>query len=295
LRASADSPAAGYYQPKLWSRKRHFTWRLTTTVPKSITRELRMGDTSPASRVYDLLNSASKINDDAASLGVYPKLFALTDVKPEHLQQDLVVECLTDFRDQIRRTEQAITEQERSVAGDAIKAALAFTSFARINEGWNPRRTKHLRPEVIQTWRFLALHYREKAPEIPAEEFKALIEELTELEKAASAEGVPDELRQFIGEQIDRIRKAMRRYKIVGEVALRAAVRAGYGDAVCTLPNVDKSTPAAKDALSKLGKVWKHTASVARDAKAVHDIIALLSAYGQGIAQIASDVAQRLT
>jgi hypothetical protein len=66
--------------------------------------------------------------------------------------------------------------------------------------------------------------------EVSADALHELETELAELTEAANADGVPQELRAFIIRQADKIRRALRRYRIEGIEPLKEAVSAGIGD-----------------------------------------------------------------
>ena len=194
-----------------------------------------------------------------------------------HELQSAISQTLNTFREEINevRAEAIAAEIPKALWKPPIEQALELTAPTNLTAPWNANRDKHLRAEVVVSWDWLAWASPAEEDAITEEELAAIEAELSELETAASAEGVPAALRNFILKQVKAIRTALAQYHIKGVAPLKAVVSQTVGDAITasqTLKDVDTTGSESKAAMAKLGSVWKRIASATKDATVMYQV-----------------------
>jgi hypothetical protein len=234
--------------------------------------------TSAAIRVNAILEKAAMTHDKSNVLVVFAGILGLAP--PEgHSATDDVMVALNEFREEIHRVEVSLKETgaPKDLRDAAINAALNLTSPYYLGQVWIQHRDQQLKPDVVASWKWIAHTARTIEDEVTEDALKDLELELAGLMEAANADGVSQVLRDFITRQADKIRRALRRYRVEGIEPLREAVSTSFGElffAAPAMPPVE--TTAAKNAFEKFLKVLGSGAKVARDVTAMASVYRLL-------------------
>jgi hypothetical protein len=237
--------------------------------------------TSAAIRVNAILEKAAQNNENISSQAAFAKILGIESLDG-HDVQDAVSDALGELRAEIRRVETMLKEKEtpKALSDTPIQAALNLTSPLHIASHWPQNRGNQLRPEVLVAWGWVAFFLPSIDDDVTEEALRELERELDEMEEAATAEGVPSELRAFIVRQGARIRKALRRYQVEGVEPLKEAISTGMGDLIRAAPIIvptDASNPASANAFGRLSKAWTSVAKVAGESKALYDAYLLVA------------------
>jgi hypothetical protein len=237
--------------------------------------------TSAAIRVNAILQSALKNSDNISSQAAFAKILGIESLDG-HDVQDAVSDALGELRAEIRRVETVLKEKEtpQPLIDIPIQAALSLTSPLHIAGAWMQNRAQQLRSEVLVAWGWVAFFLPSIEDDVTEEALHDLERELNEMEEAATAEGVPSNLRAFIVRQGAKIRKALRRYQVEGVEPLKEAISTGMGDLIRAAPTmkpIDASNPASANAFGRLSKAWTNVAKMAGESKAIYDAYQLVA------------------
>jgi hypothetical protein len=229
--------------------------------------------TSAAIRVNAILERAARNHDSVSTQAALAKILEI-ETSDSQDSQDAISNAVGELRAEIRRVETVLKEYEtpKELRDLPIQSALALTSPLHIANAWMQNRGNQLRPEVLVAWSWVAFFLPSIDDKVTEEALHALELELAELMTAADVDGVPTELRSFIIRQADKIRKALRRYRVEGVEPLKEVISTGMGDLIRaepTLNSVDMSSPPSAGAFGKLGKTWNKVAKVAGEVKTV--------------------------
>jgi hypothetical protein len=254
--------------------------------------------TSPAIRVNAILEKAAKTNEKSNVLVAFAGILELAPPEGYSAMAAAMV-ALNEFREEIHRVDLSLKETDtpKDLRSAAITAALNLTSPYHLGQPWVQHRDQQLKPEVVGSWKWIAHTTPAVEDEVTEEALKDLELELGGLTEAASADGVPDDLRAFIIGQAEKIRKALRRYRVEGIEPLKDAVSTGIGDFILAKPMltaVDEKNPAAKNALAKYRETFGKVAGFAKDVTAVAFAYRLVAKVVPALQHHAQDVIARL-
>jgi hypothetical protein len=206
-------------------------------------------------------------------------LLAESNQRPSEDDITPLLSALRSEIDYVRQVLQSIN-QAGEVAKPYIKQALNLTSATGLKGNFNANRKGNLTSDFLLFWN-LSAETLPRSEEIASEEaWNDFNEQLTALEKAVIAEGVPPALRLFVGRQIKLMREAIVRSRISGGGQVRDAVEKGLGELVTRQQELVVAAAAepekAAGLMSKLRKVWTTGATVSSQADDIANGIGLV-------------------
>ena len=185
---------------------------------------------SSATRVRDVHERLTQRNDEKGVGAVWTAIF---DIPVGHVKkEDWTMEAAMAFRAEVDHIREVLDELgvPASATASVFKRLKDVASPTTFSHSWESQKKFIVAPEcgLVLEWAVWALRDHAE-PEVAAEHFETIEEQLKGLEEALATTEMSPALRAFIQAQVDEIREAMRLYPVVGIRALDKAVEAATG------------------------------------------------------------------
>lgn len=194
--------------------------------------------TSPARRVYDVLQRANGIarDKDAPSMIVWAAAFGVPELDLERgalspAQESETLSLIGELRSEVDAVQASIAGTELAEAFAPVADSTRYlTATPQLVQNWSNSRANHLRPETLGAWQIISLTLPAADDQVDASALAALQADLEELEATVRNPSVPDDLRRLVQKQVRQIRRALRQYGVRGIEPLRDAISVAAGD-----------------------------------------------------------------
>lgn len=220
-----------------------------------------------ATRLRHILIQAESIHDNTPVVDAWASIFGITESnqskKSVFVSSNirLMLDELENVRSQMRSTE--FSEELYSPSLSQIENTLSMTI---LGGHWSQIK-QHLRPETLCSLAYCTEILPSEEDQISQDDIEAIRTLLDELRSSLVDAQVPDRLKKLIEAHIKLIETALSEYQIIGERALRQAIRAGIGG-IAEVQNIIRENNSAP-IIRTLGELWKKVSEAADNAQRI--------------------------
>jgi len=179
-----------------------------------------------AARLHCIYKKLVAQNDEGRMVVVWAEVFGIDKESPHY--EDDVTAFVMALRSEIVLTRRRLDEMgaPSSLTSPGFERLRDVAAPGQLHTNWRGHRGNILPPECRKIFEWAEWTLREDAePDIPADDMKELLTELTSLETTLKEVEVSTYLRDFIQRQVDTIRAALRLYGVQGAQPLEDALK----------------------------------------------------------------------
>jgi hypothetical protein len=215
-----------------------------------------------ATRVRGILLLAKREPDNYATIDIWLSTFGLSKNQSRHIDFIEVtkkIQLLCLELDLIREHMRATGFNSSTYEPALVKIQNAITPEI-FQGGWVSGK-QQLSADVMVALDFLADLMPDEELEISANDFKSILEEISDLEETIDNSDVSDHLQAVIKQYISAIREALDQYPISGAKAIKKASQKFVGEIIEVQAELKEAQ--SSPAVQKFASIWKRANSVA--------------------------------
>lgn len=226
-----------------------------------------------ATRLRHILIQAESIHDNTPVVDAWASIFGITEPnqskKSSFVSSNirLMLDELESVRSQMKHMD--FSEELYLPALSQIENTL---SIMYLGSSWNQVK-QYLRPETLCSLAYCTEILPDEESQISQDDMEAIQTLLDQLRSSLADSQVPDRLKKLIEAHIKLIETALSEYQIIGERALRQAIRSGIGG-IAEVQNIIRENNSAP-IIRTLGELWKKVSEASDNAQRI-DAIAQL-------------------